>query len=144
MSIKLGDIKKFFLENYCPDICHIFQWIFFYTSLRKTGSSWEEMSIPNLSVPLLYLKQGIGSVYVMVDFICKDYLELSGTRFEYELQNEKFLPAIGFEPGTFRLRSESATTEPRGQMTIGWIKINLVLTVLFLETYLQHMVNVAK
>ena len=24
----------------------------------------------------LYVKQGIGSVYVMVDFICKDYLEL--------------------------------------------------------------------
>ena len=24
----------------------------------------------------LYLKQGIGSVYVMVDFICKGYLEL--------------------------------------------------------------------
>ena len=24
-------------------------------SLRKTGSSWEKMSIPNLSVPLFYL-----------------------------------------------------------------------------------------
>ena len=35
----------------------------------------------------LYLKQGIG--LVMVDFICKGYLELSGTRVEGELQNKK-------------------------------------------------------
>ena len=28
----------------------------------------------------LYLKQGIGSVYIMVDFIYKEYPELSGTR----------------------------------------------------------------
>ena len=33
----------------------------------------------------LYLKQGIGSVYVMDDFIWKGYLELSGTRVEREL-----------------------------------------------------------
>ena len=39
----------------------------------------------------LYLKQGIGSVYVMVDFICKGYIELSGTQIERELQNEKIL-----------------------------------------------------
>ena len=31
-------------------------------------------------------------VYVMVDFICKGYKELSGTRIDQELQNEKFLP----------------------------------------------------
>ena len=58
----------------------------------------------------LYLKQGIGSVYVMVDFICKGYLELSRTRVERELQNEKFFPTVGFEPGAFRLRSQGATT----------------------------------
>ena len=29
-----------------------------------------------------YLKQGIGSVYVMVDFICKGYLDLMGTQVE--------------------------------------------------------------
>ena len=50
----------------------------------------------------------------MVDFICKGYLELPGTRVERELQNEKFLPNVGFEPGIFCLRSESATTELRG------------------------------
>ena len=49
----------------------------------------------------LYPKQGIGSVYVMVDFICKGYLELIGTRVERELQNEKFLLTVGFEPGPF-------------------------------------------
>ena len=48
----------------------------------------------------LYIKHGIGSDDVMVDFICKGYLELSGARVELELQNEKFLPTVGFEPGT--------------------------------------------
>ena len=31
---------------------------------------------PSFSNEPIYLKQGIGSVYVMVDFICKGYLEL--------------------------------------------------------------------
>ena len=44
----------------------------------------------------LYLKQGISSVYAMVEFICKGYWELSGTPFERELQNEEFLPTEGF------------------------------------------------
>ena len=48
-----------------------------------------------------YLKHGIGSMYVMFDFICKGYLELSGTRVERELQNEKYLPTVRFEPWTF-------------------------------------------
>ena len=34
----------------------------------------------------------------MIDLICKGYLELSGMRVERELQNEKFLPTVGFEP----------------------------------------------
>ena len=59
----------------------------------------------------MYLKQGIGSVYVMVYFICKGYLELSEKRVERDLQNEKFLPTVGFEPGASSLRSEGATTE---------------------------------
>ena len=80
----------------------------------------------------------------MVDFICKGYPELSGTRVERELQNEKFLPTVGFEPGTFRLQCEGATTELRGLMSVEWIKVHLDLTVLFLEIYLQHMVDVAK
>ena len=74
-------------------------------------------------------------MYVTVDFICKGYLELSGTQVDRELQNEKFLPTVGFEPGTFRLRREGATTELRGLMTVEWIKVHLVLTVLFLEIY---------
>ena len=92
----------------------------------------------------LYLKQGIASLYVMVDFICKGYLELSGTRVERELQNEKVLPTVGFEPGTLRLRSEGATTELRELMSVVWIKVHMVLTVQFLEIYLWHMVGVAK
>ena len=65
-------------------------------------------------------------MYVMVDFICIDYLELLGTRVERKLQNEKFLPTVGFEPETFRLRSEGATTELRGLMSVEWIKVHLV------------------
>ena len=38
-------------------------------------------------------------------------------RVQRELQNEKG----GFEPGTFRLRSERATTELRGLMSVEWI-----------------------
>ena len=59
----------------------------------------------------------------MVDFICKGYLELSGTRVERELQNENFLPTMGFEPVTFRLRSEGDTTELRGRMSDEWINV---------------------
>ena len=47
----------------------------------------------------------------MIDFISKGYLELSGVRVERDLQNEKFLLSVGFEPKTFRLRSKGATTE---------------------------------
>ena len=61
---------------------------------------------------------GINPVYVIVDFICKGYLELIGTRVERELQNEKWLPTVGFEPGIFCLRSECATTELRGQVSV--------------------------
>ena len=68
---------------------------------------------PYFFLSTLYLKQGIGSVYIMVDIICKDCLERSVTRVERTLQNEKFLLTVGFEPGAFRLRSDGATTELR-------------------------------
>ena len=69
----------------------------------------------------------------MVDFIRMGLLELCGSRVERELQNIKFLPTVGFEPGTSRLLSELATTELRRLMTTDWIKVHLVLPVLFLE-----------
>ena len=50
---------------------------------------------------------------------------------------------MGFEPGAFLLQSEGATTELRRLMSVEWIKVHMVLTVLFLEIYLQHMVDVA-
>ena len=64
----------------------------------------------------------------MVDFIYIGLLELCGSRVERELQNVKFLPTMGFEPGTFRLLSERATTELRRLMTIELIKVYLVFT----------------
>ena len=69
----------------------------------------------------------------MVDFIRTGLLELCGSRVERELQNVKFLPTVGFEPGTSRLLSERAsyTTELRRLMTTEWIKVHLVLPVLF-------------
>ena len=47
----------------------------------------------------------------MVDFIRMGLLELCRCRVERELQNVKFLPTVGFEPGTPRLLSQRATTE---------------------------------
>ena len=76
--------------------------------------------------------------------ICKGYLELIEMRAERELQNQKFLLTVGFEPRTFRLRCERATNMLRGPMTEDLIKVHLVLLVLFLEFYLQHMVNEEK
>ena len=72
----------------------------------------------------------------MVDFIRMGLLELCGSRVERELQNVKFLPTVGFEPGTSRFLSECATTELRRLMSSEWIKVHLVCTcaiVLFLE-----------
>ena len=75
---------------------------------------------------------------------------------------KKWMPTLGFEPGAVRLRSEGATTELRGLMSDEWMEVHLVLTerrglisdewievrviltVLFLEIYLQHIVDVAK
>ena len=46
----------------------------------------------------------------MVDFICMGLLDLFGTRTEnYKIK--KLLLKVGFEPGTFRLRSESLSVE---------------------------------
>ena len=64
----------------------------------------------------------------MVDFIRMGLLELCGSRVERELQNVKFLPTVGFEPGTSRLLSERATTELRRLMSTEWIKVHLVFT----------------
>ena len=67
-------------------------------------------------------------MYVMVDFIRMGLLELCGSRVERELQNVKFLPTVGFEPGTSRLLSEHATTELRRLMSSKWIKVHLDFT----------------
>ena len=64
----------------------------------------------------------------MVDFIRMGLLELCGSRVERELQNVKFLPTMGFEPGTSRLLSKRATTELRRLMSTEWIKLHLVFT----------------
>ena len=52
---------------------------------------------------ILKLKQGKGSVNVMVDFICIGRFELWATRIKQELQNEKNLPTAEQEPTIFRL-----------------------------------------
>ena len=61
-----------------------------------------------------------------------------------ELQNEKFLPTVGFEPGTFRLRSELAM-----RWAISWaiyraLKFSLRFTWACFWNYLNHVVDVAK
>ena len=52
---KLDDIKKNFLENYCPDICHIFYGKKLITHCERLAQVGQKMSIPNLSVPLLVI-----------------------------------------------------------------------------------------
>ena len=64
----------------------------------------------------------------MVDFIRMGLLELCGSRVEHELQNVKFLPTVGFEPGTYRLLNERTTTELPRLMSTEWIKVHLVFT----------------
>ena len=64
----------------------------------------------------------------MVDFIRIGLLELCGSRVERELQNVKFLPIVGFEPGTSRLLNERVTSELRRLMSAEWIKVHLVFT----------------
>ena len=59
----------------------------------------------------------------MVDFIRMGLLELWRSPVERELQNVKFLPTVGFEPVTFRIQIELATTELRGMMYVEWLKV---------------------
>ena len=56
-------------------------------------------------------------------FHCNGLLELWGSWVERELQNEKFLPTVGFEPDVFRLGSERATTALKGLMFVAWLKV---------------------
>ena len=58
----------------------------------------------------------------MVDFIRIGLLELWRSRVERELQILKFLPAVGFQPVTFCLRSKRNATELRGLMSVEWLK----------------------
>ena len=43
-------------------------------------------------------------MYVTFDFICIGLVKLRGTRRKQELQNEKILPKVGFNPSPFRLQ----------------------------------------
>ena len=46
----------------------------------------------------------------MIDFICMDVVELHGAQRNRKLQDESFLPCVGFEPTTFRLGVQAATS----------------------------------
>ena len=48
-------------------------------------------------------------MYVIVDFICMGLFDMQGTQNKREIQNEKYLTTVGFEPGTLRLRSRRTT-----------------------------------
>ena len=54
----------------------------------------------------------------MVDFICKATKSYKKRELSENYKIKKWLPTVGFEPGTFRLRSEGATTELRWLMSI--------------------------
>ena len=106
--------------------------LFFFWQGKAYMNSYillQTTSIFFLSNP--YLKQGIGSVYVMVDFICKGDLELSGTRVEREIQNEQFLPKRDSNPGPSAYEAKALPLSLRRLMSVEWIKVHLVLAVLF-------------
>ena len=75
--------------------------------------------------------------YVMVDFICNGLLQLQGTRVKRELQNEKILPTVEFEPGIFRFRSDHANHYTTKSDTLSSVlKVYQLVPVLLLEIYL--------
>ena len=58
-----------------------------------------------------------------------------------ELQNEKLFPAVGFEPGTFRLRSELAK-RLLVEISIDHLKVDRVLYKCAIKTYMYHAYHV--
>ena len=63
-----------------------------------------------------------------------------------ELQNEKLLPTMGFEPGTFRLRSDLVKHSLLDQIlvSIEHLKVERVLPVCAIKIDLYHVVDVVK
>ena len=72
----------------------------------------------------------------MADFIRIGWVELWGSWVEPDLQNEKFLPTVGFVPGFFLLRSERAITALRGLISKSGLKFTgIYFSVIFLEIW---------
>ena len=81
--------------------------------------------------------------------VCHDWLHLHGlTRpvrsANRKLQNEKFMPTMGFEPGTFRIRSERATRWAIRADKYRSPKGECILPKCVIKSYLYHLVNVVK
>ena len=70
----------------------------------------------------------------MVDFIYLGLLELRETRCKRELQNEKLLPTVQFEPTIFRLRSGQAINCLMRSDNNKQLKVIRTLPVLFILT----------
>ena len=58
----------------------------------------------------------------MVAFICIGLLDLWGAQTE-NYKMKKFLPTVGFEPGTFRYEANALSVEPSGVMYIECLKV---------------------
>ena len=67
----------------------------------------------HIFLSILYIIQAIAAVYVMVDFICKGDLELSGTRVEREGPDFEFLSGKEF----FILYNSLLTRDPDSSMS---------------------------
>ena len=57
----------------------------------------------------LYLKQGIGYVYVVVNFISMGLLDMWGVRIEYYKMKNHCPQSVGLQPGTFRDIAKNCT-----------------------------------
>ena len=74
----------------------------------------------------LFLTQGISSEYVMVDFICMDFLDLWGARTEnYKMKNS--CPQLDSNPGSSAYKASSLSVALIVEISIEHLNVDRVL-----------------
>ena len=81
----------------------------------------------------------------MVDFIRMGLLELWGSRVEHKLQNVRFLSTVGFEPEPSAYEANALPLSYEDWCLKSGLKfVGFYLSVIFLEIYLENVIDVAK
>ena len=76
-------------------------------------------------------------MYATADFICIGWIELLATRGKRELQNEKFLPKVVFEPTISRLLDWRSNTLSYSESDLRYLKVNDMYTPYYLFEQVQ-------